>query len=346
MTIDAVLLLSFGGPEGPDDVLPFLRNVTRGRNVPDDRLAEVAEQYALFGGRSPINDHCRELKAAIEAELAANGPDLPVYWGNRNWEPYVGDTVARMADDGVAHAAVFVTSAFGSYSGCRQYREDLERAGADLGNRAPLLTKLRLYYNHPGFIEPMGNRLRTAIDDAGWSASEVRTVFTAHSIPTSMASVCDYESQLADAAQLVLAAADLPASAEWDLVFQSRSGPPQVPWLEPDVNDHLAAIGTEAPVAVVPLGFVSDHMEVLFDLDTQARATADELGIEMIRVPTVGADPRFVTMVRELILEQIEATPRLFLGSAGPWHDPCPDGHCIPPARPRPGAGRPAAAGA
>ncbi|MEL7156826.1 MAG: ferrochelatase [Actinomycetota bacterium] len=339
MTIDAVLLLSFGGPEGPDDVLPFLRNVTRGRNVPDERLAEVAEQYERFGGRSPINDHCRELRAAVEAELAAHGPQLPVYWGNRNWHPFVSDTVARMADDGIGHAAVFVTSAFGTYSGCRQYQEDLERARDEVGERAPTLTKLRLFYNHPGFVEPQGARLRAALDGAGIGDGPVRLVFTAHSIPTSMAAGCDYQAQLAEAADLVRAAAGLPDSTPHDVVFQSRSGPPQVPWLEPDVNDHLASVaadpgGSDVPVAVVPLGFVSDHMEVLFDLDTQARDTADRLGLSMIRVPTVGTDPRFVTMVRELVAEQTDAAPKLHLGSAGPWPDRCPEGHCPPPRRP------------
>ncbi len=344
MTIDAVLLLSFGGPEGPDDVLPFLRNVTRGRNVPDDRLAEVAEQYALFGGRSPLNDHCRDLKAAIEAELATHGPDLPVYWGNRNWHPMLTDTVATMAADGVTHAAVFVTSAFGSYSGCRQYREDLERARAEVGERAPALTKLRLFYNHPGFVEPQGARLDRALADAGIDnpSERERLVFTAHSIPTSMAAGCDYESQLHEAAGLVLAAAGRPG-APYDLVFQSRSGPPQVPWLEPDVNDHLTALAATGVnrVALTPLGFVSDHMEVLFDLDTQARRTAEDLGLDLIRVPTVGNDPRFVTMVRELVEEQVSAAPRLFLGNDGPWPVPCPEGHCPPPARPagRPGSG-------
>lgn len=343
--IDAVLLLSFGGPEGPDDVFPFLRNVTRGRNVPDDRLAEVAEQYELFGGVSPINDHCRTLLSAIREELAQHGPDVPVYWGNRNWQPFVTDTVRTMADDGIRNAAVFVTSAFGSYSGCRQYREDLERARAEVGDDAPQLTKIRLFYNHPGFVEPQAERLLTAIEAADARGGQVegaktRLVFTAHSIPTSMAANCDYEAQLHHTAGLVLDAAGL-GHRGYDLVYQSRSGPPQVPWLEPDVNDHLEKVATEGVerVFVTPLGFVSDHMEVLFDLDTQAAETADGLALDYVRVPTVGAHPRFVTMVRELVAEQAAAAPKLFLGNQGPWPTPCPDGHCSPPQRPpgRPG---------
>lgn len=332
---DAILVLSFGGPEGPDDVLPFLRNVTRGRNVPDERLAVVAEQYALFGGVSPINDQCRELIAALEAELAATGIDLPVYWGNRNWHPVLTETVARMAADGIERALVFTTSAFGSYSGCRQYREDLDRARAEVGPTAPELRKLRLYYNHPGFIEPLAANLRAAagpdrIDDGGH-----RLVFSAHSIPESMAATCSYPAQLAEAARLVAEGAAL-GDAGWDLVYQSRSGPPTVPWLEPDVNDHLEDLAAKGITAVtlVPVGFISDHMEVLYDLDTQAAATAARLGIDLRRVPTVGAHPRFVAMIRELIEEQIRGRSRLSVGADGPWPDDCPADHCLAPARP------------
>ena len=329
MTHDAVLVLSFGGPEGPDDVLPFLRNVTRGRNVPDQRLAAVAEQYHLFGGKSPINDQCRALIDALEVELSANGHELPIYWGNRNWAPYLTDTVALMAADGITDALVFVTSAFGSYSGCRQYQEDLERAAADVGPGGPRLRKLRLYYNHPGFIEPMGAKLGAALAEVGSDGAR-RVVFTAHSIPLSMAATSDYTSQLTEAAGLVMTSAGVGNEA-FDLVYQSRSGPPSVPWLEPDVNDHLEALadqGVEAAV-VVPLGFISDHMEVLFDLDTQARATADRLGLHLVRVPTVGTDRRFVTMIRQLIEERQLGSPRLALGSHGPWPDQCPADHCL-----------------
>jgi len=343
--VDAILLLSFGGPEGPDDVLPFLRNVTKGRNVPDERLAVVAEQYAQFGGRSPINDHCRDLKSAIEAELGAAGIELPVYWGNRNWHPMLTDTVAAMAADGIERALVFTTSAFGSYSGCRQYREDLERAGETVGPAAPQLDKIRLFYNHPGFIEPMGRNVAEAVDqattDAGRSA-EHRIVFCAHSIPESMAASCAYPAQLTEAAGLVMAEAGL-ADQSWDLVYQSRSGPPSVPWLEPDVNDHLEALaaGGTRSVTLVPIGFISDHMEVLYDLDTQAMETAAGLGLALNRAATVGTDPRFVTMIRELIEERRSAAARLAVGSDGPWPDDCPDGHCLAPRRPAGAGGRP-----
>lgn len=342
--VDAILLLSFGGPEGPDDVLPFLRNVTRGRNVPDERLAVVAEQYAQFGGRSPINDQCRELKAAIEAELSGAGIDLPVYWGNRNWHPLLTDTVATMAADGIERALVFATSAFGSYSGCRQYREDLERAREVVGPDAPELVKLRLFYNHPGFIEPMGRNLAEAVGRAAGGrdrAEEHRIVFCAHSIPTSMAASCDYPAQLAEAARLVLDEAGL-SDRPFDLVYQSRSGPPSIPWLEPDVNDHLEALAAEGirSVTLVPLGFVSDHMEVLYDLDTQAVGTAEKLGVALNRAGTVGTDPRFVTMIRELIEEQRSAAPRLAVGTDGPWPDQCPEGHCLAPRHPTGSGGR------
>ena len=336
--IDAILILSFGGPERPEDVMDFLRNVTRGRNVPDERLAEVAEQYALFGGRSPINDQCRALAAALTDRLASRERDLPVYFGARNWHPYLADTVRSMTDDGVQRAAVFVTSAFGSYSGCRQYREDLVRAQADVGEGAPDLFKLRLFYNHPGFIEPLADNLAAGLERLSESG-RVRVLFSAHSIPESMAAGCDYESQLANAAELVLdrleaAGIDRPPH---DLVYQSRSGPPQVPWLEPDINDHLVVLASTEPtpdgVVVVPLGFTSDHMEVLFDLDTQAARTASALGIGFVRVPTVGTDPRYVDMIVDLVDElALGATP-VAIGSQGPWPPTCPDDHCPPPAR-------------
>ena len=335
---DALLILSFGGPEGPDDVLPFLRNVTKGRNVPDERLAMVAEQYELFGGRSPINDQCRALKEAVEADFAANGLDLPVYWGNRNWHPFLADTVARMTADGVTRAQVFVTSAFGSYSGCRQYRENLAAAADEIGADAPTLDKLRLYFNHPGFIEPMADNVMAALGELRDDSDALpRLVFTAHSIPTVMAGGCDYEAQLRDAAQLVLAATGLDDAdtIEWDLAFQSRSGPPSVPWLEPDINDHLATLAATGVdrVVLVPIGFVSDHMEVMFDLDTQAAQTADQLGITMARAATVGTDPRLVAMVRALVAERLDGATPVALGHRGPWPDDCPPDHCPPPPR-------------
>lgn len=337
--IDAVLILSFGGPEAPDDVMPFLRNVTRGRNVPDERLAEVAEQYALFGGRSPINDQCRELAAALTGRLAATRHDLPVYFATRNWHPFVTDTVRRMAAEGVRHAAVFVTSAFGSYSGCRQYREDLARARDEVGHGAPELTKLRLFYNHPGFIDPLVDNLAAGLERLS-NQRKVRVLFSAHSIPVSMAAGCDYEDQLAVAAELILdrleaAGGDRPAH---DMVYQSRSGPPQVPWLEPDINDHLAGLATidDRPdgVVVVPLGFTSDHMEVLFDLDTQAAHTAEQLGLSFDRVPSVGTDPRYVDMIVALVDEIAAGATPVAIGSQTPWPFECPEWHCAPPQRP------------
>lgn len=336
--VDAVLILSFGGPEAPEDVVPFLRNVTRGRNVPDERLAEVAEQYALFGGRSPINDQCRDLAAALAGRLAATGHDLPVYFGTRNWHPFVTDTVRRMADDGIRHAAVFVTSAFGSYSGCRQYREDLAGASDEVGAGAPRLTKLRLFYNHPGFIDPLVDNLAAGLDRQP-DHSRVRVLFSAHSIPMSMAAACDYEDQLGGAAELIIdrleAGRDRPAH---DLVYQSRSGPPQVPWLEPDINDHLTALAAKDDppdgVVVVPLGFTSDHMEVLFDLDTQAAQTAADLGLGFDRVPSVGTDPRYVDMIVALVEEIAVGETPVAIGPNGPWPFECPAGHCAPPQRP------------
>ena len=330
--------MSFGGPEGPDDVMPFLRNVTRGRNVPDERLALVATQYEQFGGRSPINDQNRSLIAALTEELESHGIDLPIYWGNRNWEPFVQDTVEQMTVDGISNALVFVTSAFGSYSGCRQYREDLLSAAEAAGNGAPSLQKLRLFYNHPGFLEPAAERVHDALRRLGDAGPDARLVFTAHSIPVSMAQATDYEAQLREAAQLIVDLIE--PGRPWDLVYQSRSGPPHIPWLEPDIGDHLAALAQETvdSVVVTPLGFISDHMEVMYDLDSQAADIARDLGLRMERASTVGIHPRFVSMIRELIEEQLTAAPKLFLGPSGPWPDWCPEGHCIAAARPgRPG---------
>jgi ferrochelatase len=337
----ALLLLSFGGPEGPDDVLPFLRNVVKGRNVPDDRLAEVAAQYERFGGVSPINQQNRSLKSAIEESFISNRLDIPVYWGNRNWTPYLNQTVQQMVDDGVTKAYVFVTSAFGSYSGCRQYRENLIAAADAVAGAGIELQKLRLYYNHPGFCEPAAERLRDAVERHASTHGEPNphVVFTAHSIPLSMAASCDYEAQLREAAEIVTELAG--TTTEWDLVFQSRSGPPQVPWLEPDIVDHLIDLHGQSvdDVVVVPLGFVSDHMEVMFDLDTQAAEAAEAASLRMTRAGTVGTHPRFVEMVRELLMEQIAEGPRLHLGTSGPWPDMCPDGHCLAPTRPGPPGG-------
>jgi ferrochelatase len=327
---DALLLLSFGGPEGPEDVLPFLENVVRGRGVPRERLLDVAEHYTHFGGVSPINDQNRALLAAIREVV-----DLPVHWGNRNWHPLVEDTVAAMRDDGVRRALVFVTSAYTSYSGCRQYQDDLVRARAAVGPDAPELDKLRHYFNHPGFVEPAADGVRAALE----SLPDARLVFTAHSIPQSMEDTSGpgghlYTAQLREAARLVTESVR-GEGAGFDVVWQSRSGPPSVPWLEPDINDHLAALASDGVGAVVvsPIGFVSDHVEVLWDLDEEAAATAAKLGLGYARAATVGTDPRFVAMVRELVDERRSGAPARALGPMGPSHDVCPFDCCPAPRR-------------
>jgi ferrochelatase len=327
---DALMLLSFGGPNGPEDVMPFLGNVLRGRPVPAERVEQVAAQYMRRGGRSPINDQNRALLAALQAEFAGRQPALPLYWGNRNWAPYVADTVAAMRDDGIRRAAVFVTSAYSSYSGCRQYLEDLDRATEAAGVGAPELVKLRPYFNHPGFVGPLVDGLRAARAEAGPGAP---VLMSAHSIPDAMAAGCDYEAQLAETARLVAEGAGVAGDA-WRIVYQSRSGPPSHPWLEPDINDAIRALpaGTDAAV-VVPIGFVSDHMEVVQDLDTQAAETAAGRGVRLVRTPTPGTDPRFVAMVRQLVEERERpGAPVLALGRLGAVPCPCPRG-CAPPVR-------------
>lgn len=334
LPVDALLLVSFGGPEGPEDVLPFLRNVTRGRGIPDERLARVATQYDLFGGVSPLNATNRDLVAALEAELAANGPPLRVYWGNRNWHPFLGDTVAQMRGDGVRGALAFATSAFSSYSGCRQYREGIAGALAARG-AGPEIRKLRPYWDHPGFIEPMAASVRDALGRLPAALrTTARLVFTAHSIPSAMAATSDYEAQLREAARLV--AERVPGGLGWDLVFQSRSGAPDQPWLEPDVLDHLGSLHAAVcdAVVLVPIGFTSDHLEVRYDLDTEARARADELGLPMARAATVGNDPAFVAMIRELVVEVVDpgSPVRRLSDLADPgWCGPT----CCPPPPPR-----------
>ena len=333
---DAVVVVSFGGPEAPADVMPFLGNVTRGRHVPVRRLEEVAEHYLRRGGRSPINDQNRALVAALQSALRTRGTDLPVYWGNRNWRPLLADTVATMRTDGVRRALAFVTSAFGSYSGCRQYREDIAGAAAG-GAGAPEIHKLRLFYDHPGFIEPMAEGVRGALGRlaADGGTAPPRLVFSAHSIPAAMAAGSPYERQLAEAASLIAGRAGRAGGVgevpDWDLVYQSRSGPPHVPWLEPDVVDHLRALHTEgiADVVLVPLGFVSDHMEVIHDLDEEGADAAAALGMRLVRAPTVGTHPAFVDMIVELIRERLDPeTPRRALGASGPWPDDCPPTCC------------------
>lgn len=329
---DAVMLVSFGGPEKPDDVLPFLENVLRGKNVPPERMREAAEHYHLFGGASPINAQNRALVAALVDELNRHGPHLPVYWGNRNWHPLLPDTVRQMADDGVQHALAFVTSAFASYSGCRQYLEDIERARREVGPRSPRIDKLRLFYNHPGFIEPVAQRVGEALDRLP-AAERAATplLLTAHSLPLAMATKCAYVDQLTESCRLV---ARRLGRSEWELVYQSRSGPPTQPWLEPDIGDRLIDLcrSCHPPnVIVAPIGFLCEHMEVVYDLDVEVAALCEELGIRLVRSAVVGCHPRFVSMIRELIEERLTENPRrLALGEHGPSHDVCP-ADCCPP---------------
>ena len=347
---DALLFVSFGGPEGPEDVIPFLENVTAGRGIPRERLDEVAEHYRLFGGRSPINDLNRDLLVAIRSDLADAGLDLPVYWGNRNWDPYLSDALRQMQDDGVTRAACFVTSAYSSWSSCRQYRENLYDAVAGVPG-APRLDKLRHYFNHPGFVEPVVDATLAALAEL---PEEVRAgaqlVFVTHSIPTAMNDTSGpgggaYVAQHLDAAATVTARVreKTGVSHEQRLVFCSRSGPPRVPWLEPDVNDHLADLSRAgvAAAVLVPVGFVSDHMEVVHDLDTEALATARRLGLPVRRASTPGTDPRFVATVRDLLVERAVVerggeVARAAVGSIGPLWDACPDGCCPNPRGERP----------
>jgi ferrochelatase len=339
---DALLLVSFGGPERPADVLPFLEQVTRGRGIPRERLEAVGEHYHLFGGRSPINDLNRTLLTQIRADLDAHGIDLPVYWGNRNWDPFLSDTVAEMAKDGVTRAACFTTSAYSSYSSCRQYREDLAAASVDGG---PRLEKLRLYHHHPGFLDPLVDGVVEAVQSRG----EPRLVFVTHSIPVAMNHGSGprggaYLAQHLDAASYVAERVALLTGRRLahDLVFCSRSGPARVPWLEPDVNDHLEKLAGDGvrSAVLVPIGFVSDHMEVVYDLDTEAMATAERLGLDAVRVATSGTDARFVAMVRELLVERAavergESVTRAAVGSDPACWDRCAAGCCANPRGPR-----------
>ena len=330
---DALVIVSFGGPEKPDDVMPFLENVTRGRNIPRERLLEVAEHYQHFGGKSPINDQNRELIAALRAELDRHGISLPIYWGNRNWHPLLPDVVRQMRDDGVRNALAFMTSAYSSYSGCRQYRENIAVAQAIVGEESPKIDKLRAFYNHPLFIEACTDRVREALT----RARNARLIISAHSIPVSMAETSAYEAQLRETGRLVAEAMHL---EEWDLVFQSRSGPPSQPWLGPDILDHMRELHDRGlnDIVIAPLGFLSDHMEVLYDLDTEANDLARELRMNMSRAATVGTHPSFIRMVRELISERLDPqSPRLAIGLFGPNHDVCPMDCCPAPQR----AGRP-----
>jgi protoporphyrin/coproporphyrin ferrochelatase len=337
---DALLIVGFGGPEKPDDVMPFLENVTRGRNIPRERLLEVAEHYHHFGGVSPINSQVRALIAALEPVLRSRGIALPIYWGNRNWHPLLADTLREMIESGTHRALAVVLAAYSSYSSCRQYREDIERAREVVGPSAPTVDKVRVFFNHPDFVAVNAERARAALESLPEALrSDARFAFTAHSIPDSMAKNCRYEEQLQETSRLVAEALGL-TPERWRLVYQSRSGRPSDPWLAPDILDHIDDLnGQDAKaLVIVPIGFLSDHMEILFDLDEEARQKCDALGIAMARAETVGTHPRFVSMLAELIQERIAQAPdskRPAIGRFPASHDVCPVDCCLPAARPR-----------
>jgi len=340
---DALLFVSFGGPERPEDVMPFLENVTRGRGIPRERLLGVAEHYHHLGGRSPINEQNRALIAALRHEFDRHGVALPIYFGNRNWAPYLKDAVAEMRAAGVRQALAFVTSAYSSYSGCRQYLGDIEQARAAVDG-APRIEPLRRFFNHPGFVDACVDRVRMAWDQLGAALDPsaragARIVFTAHSIPCSMAATCDYETQLRATAALI---AERIGHARWDLVWQSRSGPPQVPWLEPDILDHVRALQERGVpgLVIAPIGFLSDHVEVLYDLDEEARLLCEEIGVPMVRAGTVGTHPRFVGMIREMVLERLRGDAPCSVGPLPPRPDVCASGCCPAPLSAPPGRGR------
>ena len=308
-----------------DDVIPFLENVLRGRNVPRERMLQVAKHYELFGGVSPINQQNRNLIAALKNELEANGPNLPIYWGNRNWHPLLPDTLKQMADDGIRRAIAFVTAAYSSYSSCRQYRENIRDAQAIVGPKAPAVDKIRAFYNHPLFIEASVDQIRLALAETGGNP---QLVFTAHSIPESMAANSEYASQLTETSRLV---AETLGQKDWQLVYQSRSGSPTQPWLGPDICDHLRGLKAKgvSDVVVSPIGFVSDHMEVIYDLDVEGKRVADELGLRLVRAATAGTHPSFVKMIRELIVERTNGEPARALGFRGPVNDECAANCCL-----------------
>jgi ferrochelatase len=337
---DAILLVGFGGPERPDDVMPFLENVTRGRTIPRERLEEVAEHYHHFGGVSPINDQVRSLIETLGPELRRHGVTLPIYWGNRNWTPMLPDTLRAMSEEGVRKALAIVLAAYSSYSSCRQYREDIGRACEQVGPAAPKVDKTRVFYNHPEFITANADRVREALakipaEDRG----TVSIAFTAHSIPASMAANSSYEEQLQETCRLVAEELGVDHS-RWSLVYQSRSGRPGDLWLEPDILDHLREIREQGAreVIVHPIGFLSDHLEVLYDLDEEAQQLCEQIGLNMVRSGTVGTHRGFVRMLCELVCERLQGAQddeRRALGRFGPSHDECPANCCLPPARPQ-----------
>ncbi|MGA9509933.1 MAG: ferrochelatase [Candidatus Sulfotelmatobacter sp.] len=335
MNYDAILVVSFGGPESREEVIPFLETVLHGKNVPRERLLTVAEHYYHFGGKSPINQQTRDLIAALKTELEQNGPELPIYLGNRNWRPLLPDTLRRMKQDGIRRALGFITSAYSSYSGCRQYREDIARAQSEVGAGAPEVDKLRVFFNHPGFLEATVDRVRDALEDLPANVRQnVQIIYTAHSIPMSMANTSEYVAQLEEVRKLVSAEI---GETNHVLVYQSRSGAPRQPWLEPDILDCLRRVKAEnlaSAVVLAPIGFLSDHMEVLYDLDIEARQLCDSLHLPMSRASTVGVHPKFISMIRELILERTTpGSERRALGTMGPRVDVCQENCCPAPQR-------------
>jgi ferrochelatase len=335
MSYDAILVVSFGGPESKEDVIPFLENVLRGKNIPRERMLAVAEHYYHFEGKSPINQQTRELIAALEAELGQHGPKLPVYWGNRNWHPLLPETLQQMQKDGIKRAIGFVTSAYSSYSGCRQYRENIARAQSEVGAGAPQVDKLRAFFNHPGFVEATVERVQDALQLLPAGAREnVQIVYVAHSIPLSMANTSDYVTQLQEVRRLVSEAL---GQTNDILVYQSRSGAPGQPWLEPDILDYLREVKAKnlaSAVVIAPISFISDHMEVLYDLDIEAQQLCDSLGLPMSRAKTVGMHPKFIGMIRELILERMDpSVERRAVGSLGARAGVCAEDCCPAPQR-------------
>jgi ferrochelatase len=334
---DAILIVSFGGPEKREDVIPFLENVLRGRNIPRKRMREVADHYEQFGGKSPLNGQVRELIEALRVDLDRHSIDLPIYWGNRNWHPLLDDTMQQMADARVQRAIALVLSAYSSYSSCRQYLENIADALRRVGPDAPAVDKIRVFYNHPDFIAANADHLRRAIAQLPpESRGKLQVAFTAHSIPSSMATTSEYERQLKEACRLVCVSADIPPQ-RWNLVYQSRSGRPQDAWLEPDICDHLASLKQQGveDVVVMPIGFLSDHLEVLYDLDQQARDVSARLGLHMVRAATVGTHPQFVSMLCELVRERLSGSAECrAVGRFAAGHDVCPADCCPAPVRP------------
>jgi protoporphyrin/coproporphyrin ferrochelatase len=333
---DAILIVGFGGPERREDVIPFLENVTRGRNIPRERLLAVAEHYYHFGGKSPLNDQVRDLIGALRPALAERGIKLPITWGNRNWHPFLADAMQELTNAGSQRVLALVLAAYSSYSSCRQYREDIERARAAVGSNAPGVEKIRVFFNHPGFVAANADRLRAALEAVPVERrSQSHVAFTAHSIPQSMAQTSRYAEQLNETCRLVCERLKIPES-RWALVYQSRSGRPGDPWLEPDICDHLAALAAEgvADVAVLPIGFLSDHLEVLYDIDVEAQEKSRELGLNLVRAATVGTHPLFVAGLADLIEERVRSLPgRAAIGLLDAWPDQCPVDCCPAPKR-------------